>query len=85
MNEHNPNDRWFLDQNLTLLDCGKASYGFFGILNWLNESRLNIPFYKTIFKSHLQIMTEDAFQKIQVQMKEIFYLFDYKYFETKIQ
>ena len=76
MDENNKIDKWFLDQNLTLLDCGKASYGFFGILNWINEGRLNIPFYKTIFKSTLQIMTEDTFQKIQVQMKEINHLFD---------
>ena len=74
MKEFNQNDKWFLDRELTLLDCGKASYGFFGLLNWLNESRLNIPFYKTIFKSHLQIMTEEVFQKIQEQMKEIYHL-----------
>ena len=85
MNEHVATDRWFLDQNLTLLECGKASHGFFGILNWLNESRLNVPFYKTIFKSHLQIMNEDAFHKIQDQMKEVFHLYNYNSFDTKQQ
>ena len=44
MNEKNNTDKYFMDRDLTLLECGKASYGFFGIINWINERRLNIPF-----------------------------------------
>jgi len=65
-----------MDRDLTLLECGKASYGFFGIINWINERRLNIPFYKIIFKSHIQIMSNDTFLKIQDQMKKLYDFYD---------
>ena len=65
-----------MDRDLTLLECGKASYGFFGIINWINERRLNIPLYKIIFKSQIQIMSNDTFLKIQDQMKELYDFYD---------
>ena len=72
MNEKSESDKYFLDRDLMLMKFGNANNGFFGLINWVNEKKLNIPFYKAIFKSHLQTMSNESFLTIQDRMKSIY-------------
>ena len=62
MDPKNPIHNWLLDHYKSLLSCGNASSGFFGLLNYLNEKKWNTTLYKVMFKSHINVMTEDTFQ-----------------------
>ena len=42
MDDKNPSDRYFLDHDRSLLSCGKASFGFYGLLNQINEKKWNV-------------------------------------------
>ena len=71
MDSNNPIHKWFLDHYKCLMSCGNASSGFFGILNYLNEKKWNITLYKLMFKSHINVMTEDTFQQVQKIMEPL--------------
>ena len=71
MDPNNPIHKWFLDHDSALMSCGKASSGFFGILNYLTDKKWNVTLYKHMFKSHINVMTEDTFQQVQKIMEPL--------------
>ena len=71
MDPKNPIHNWLLDHDKSLLSCGNASSGFFGIINYLNDKKWNISLYKMMFKSHINVMTEDTFQQVQKIMEPL--------------
>ena len=75
MDPKNPIHNWLLDHDKSLLSCGNASSGFFGLLNYLNEKKWNTTLYKVMFKSHINVMTEDTFQQVQKIMEPLYDLF----------
>ena len=42
MDPNNEIHKWFLDHDKSLMSCGNASSGFFGILNFLNDKKWNV-------------------------------------------
>ena len=78
MDPNNPIHKWFLDHDSALMSCGNASSGFFGILNYLTDKKWNVTLYKVMFKSHINVMTEDTFQHVQKSMEPLYDLFSYK-------
>ena len=41
----------------------------------LNEKKWNTTLYKVMFKSHINVMTEDTFQQVQKIMEPLYDLF----------